>query len=335
MSTWIAGRRTGLGALARASGSTVRGLALLPIIVVLFVIGAWVNPAFMRTTNLVNVAQQSAALGAVVVAMTFILLTGNMDLSVQSTYGLAPMIGAWLIVPTASQGLGTEWPPLVGVAIALLVGLLVGTINGLAVIRGRFNGFIFTLAMLTLLAGIQVGLVSGRTVYHLPDAFTYLGSGVILGIPVSVWVTAALFIASGLFLRYHRLGRAIYAIGGNLEAARAAGIRVDGIRIGVFMVAGVLAALAGVMTAGQVVAVTASQGAGLIFAVFAAAVVGGISLDGGRGRMVGALSGVVLLALVNNILILSDIQTFWIDAANGAMILIALTVARLISRETA
>ncbi len=139
----------------------------------------------------------------------------------------------------------------------------------------------------------------------------------------------------GALLRYHRVGRAIYAIGGNTEAARAAGIHVDRIRIGVFIVASTLAALAGLMTAGQVVAVTASRGSNLIFSVFAAAVIGGISLDGGRGRMVGALTGVILLALVQNILILSQIQTFWIDAANGLVILIALALARLIGTERA
>jgi simple sugar transport system permease protein len=150
---------------------------------------------------------------------------------------------------------------------------------------------------------------------------------------VSVWVTGAIFLRAGLFLRYHRAGRAIYAIGGNVEAARAAGVKVDRIRIGAFVVGGALAAVAGLMTAGQVVAVTASQGNNLIFSVFAAAVIGGISLDGGRGRIVGALTGVILLALVQNILILSQIQTFWIDAADGAIILIALAVARLIGRR--
>src|SRR5438477_581637 len=184
-----------------------------------------------------------------------------------------------------------------------------------------------------LLTGIQVGIVSGRTIYHLPDAYIYLGSQYLLSIPVSVWVTGAIFLLAALFLRYHRVGRAIYAIGGNTEAARAAGIHVDRIRIGVFIVASILAALAGLMTAGQVVAVTASQGSNLIFSVFAAAVIGGISLDGGRGRMVGALTGVILLALVQNILILSQIQTFWIDAATGLIILIALGLARLIGIE--
>src|SRR5947208_1331981 len=308
----------------------IRELALLPVIVLLVVIGAFVNPAFLTADNFINVAQQSAALGAVVVAESLILLTGKFDLSLQATYGLAPMVGAWLIVSKDGQGLGTNWNPYLGIAIVLLVGLVVGAFNGFMVIKLGFNAFIFTLAMLILLAGIQVGIVNGRTIYHLPEEFTYVGAQSLLGVPVSVWVTGAIFLFAALFLRYHRVGRAIYAIGGNTEAARAAGIHVNRIRIGVFIVASFLAALAGLMTAGQVVAVTAGQGNNLIFSVFAAAVIGGISLEGGRGRMVGALTGVILLALVQNILILSQIQTFWIDAATGLIILIALGLARLI-----
>jgi simple sugar transport system permease protein len=310
-------------------------LALVPVIVLLLIVGAFVNPAFLTPDNFINVAQDSAALGAVVVAETLILLTGKFDLSLQSTYGLAPMVGAWLIVSKDGQGLGSNWNPYLGIAIVLLVGLVVGALNGFLVIKLGFNAFIFTLAMLILLAGIQVGIVSGRTIYHLPPEYIYLGSQYLFGVPVSVWVTGAIFLLSALFLRYHRVGRAIYAIGGNTEAARAAGIHVDRIRIGVFIVASILAAFAGLMTAGQVVAVTASQGNNLIFSVFAAAVIGGISLDGGRGRMVGAFTGVILLALVRNILILSQIQTFWIDAATGLIILIALGVARLIGTERA
>jgi simple sugar transport system permease protein len=319
----------------RLVGTWIRELALLPAIILILLIGAFINPAFMTADNFINVAQQSAALGAVVVAESLILLTGKFDLSLQSIYGLAPMVGAWLIVSKEGQGLGVQWNPIVGIVICLLVGLVVGAFNGFLVIKLGFNAFILTLAVLILLAGIQVGLVSGRTVYFLPDAYIYLGSAYFLGVPVSVWVTGAVFLAATLFLRYHRIGRAIYAIGGNTEAARAAGIQVDRIRIGVFMVAGVLAALAGLMTAGQVVAVTASQGNNLIFQVFAAAVIGGISLDGGRGRMIGALTGVILLALVTNILILSQIQTFWIDAATGLIILIALGLARVIGTDNA
>jgi simple sugar transport system permease protein len=265
-----------------------------------------------------------------VVAESLILLTGSFDLSLQSIYGLAPMIGAWLIVSKDAQGLGTHWNPAFGILVVMAIGAAVGLFNGFMIVKLRFNAFIFTLAMLILLAGLQQGIVSGRTIYDMPHSFIYLGSAYWGGFPVSAWTTGAVFLVAGLFLRYHRTGRAIYAIGGNLEAARAAGIKVDRIRIAVFTVAGMLAAIAGLMIAGQVVAVTANQGNNLIFTVFAAAVIGGIELEGGRGRMLGAFTGVVLLGLVNNVLVLRNTSTFWIDAANGAIILIALGLARLI-----
>ena len=309
---------------------SVRELALVPAIVVLFIVGIFTSPAFFTTSNFSNTAQFSAALGLVVVAESLILLTGSFDLSLQSIYGLAPMIGAWLIVSKDGQGLGTHWNPAFGILVVVGIGAAVGLFNGFMIVKLRFNAFIFTLAMLILLAGLQQGIVSGRTIYDMPPSFIYLGSAYWDGFPVSAWATAAVFLVAGLFLRYHRAGRAIYAIGGNLEAARAAGIKVDRIRIAVFTVAGMLAALAGLMIAGQVVAVTANQGNNLIFTVFAAAVIGGIELEGGRGRMIGAFTGVVLLGLVNNVLVLRNTSTFWIDAANGAIILIALGLARVI-----
>ena len=312
-----------------------RELTLVPVIVVLMIAGAVVNPVFFTPSNLINVAEGGAALGMVVVAESLILLTGKFDISLQGTFGLAPLLAAWLIAPKASEGLGTEWSPWVGLVIVLLVGLAVGTFNGALVIKANFNAFIFTLAMSILLTGLQLGWLGGQTVYNLPEAFIYLGAESWLGIPVAVWVTVATFAGAALFLRYHRIGRAMYAIGGNLEAARAAGIRVDRIRIGVFMVASVLAAVGGLMQAGRVTAVTAGQGSNLIFGVFAAAVIGGISLEGGRGRMVGALTGVILLSLVTNILTLSNISSTWIEAVDGAIILLALGLAKVIDTESA
>jgi simple sugar transport system permease protein len=325
----------GRPSLSRASGRAalrwLRELALLPAIAVLVVVGIASSPAFFTTSNFSNTAQGSAALGMVVVAETLILLTGSFDLSLQSIYGLAPMVGAWLIVGTEGHGLGTDWPPAVGILVCLGIGAAVGLFNGFMIVKLRFNAFIFTLAMLILLAGIQQGIVSGQSVYDMRASFTYLGSAYWFGFPVSAWVTIAVFLVAGLFLRYHRTGRAVYAIGGNVEAARAAGIKVDRIRIGVCCVAGVLAAIGGLMTAGQVLTVTANQGNNLIFTVFAAAVIGGIELEGGRGRMLGAFTGVVLLGLVNNVQVLRNTSTFWIDAVNGAIILIALGLARVVS----
>jgi simple sugar transport system permease protein len=333
-----AGGRSALGSLApgRVLLNWLRELTLIPVIVILMIVGWLANPVFLTGSNLINVGQTAAAVGVVVVAETLILLTGKFDLSLQGTFGLAPLIGAWLVAPhKQGGGIGTEWSPYVGLLVALLVGAAIGTFNGILVIKAGFNAFIFTLAMMILLSGLQLGLVGGATIYRLPHAFTYIGSDAWAGIPVSVWLAGLTFLGFGLFLRYHRAGRAIYAIGGNVEAARAAGIKVDRIRIAVFTIGSVLAAIGGLMESGQLTAVTAGQGSNLIFSVFAAAVIGGVSLDGGRGRMLGALTGVILLALVVNILVLTNIPSYWISAVDGVIILIALALARVIGTDRA
>jgi simple sugar transport system permease protein len=319
-----------------AAISWIREAALLPVLAVLLVVGAILNSHFLTVSNIVTgIGQQSSALGVVVVGESLILLIGGMDLSLESTFGLAPMLAAWLIVPVASFGDGLLLNPYLGIAILLAVGAAVGLVNGLLIVRGRLNGFIVTLAMTILLAGIQEGIVKGQAPFNLPTAFGYLGSAQLGAVPVSLIVAAVIFVLAGLFLRYHRLGRAIYAVGGNREAARAAGIKVNQVRIGVYVAGSVLAAIGGLMEAGRVSSVTPTQGygEGIIFPVFAAAVIGGVSLQGGRGNMVGAASGVILLGVVQNILTLENAPNYWIDAIDGGVILFALILARVIGGE--
>jgi simple sugar transport system permease protein len=319
-----------------AAISWIREAALLPVLAVLLVVGAILNSHFLTVSNIVTgIGQQSSALGVVVVGESLILLIGGMDLSLESTFGLAPMLAAWLIVPVASFGDGLLLNPYLGILILLAVGAAVGLVNGLLIVRGRLNGFIVTLAMTILLAGIQEGIVKGQAPFNLPTAFGYLGSAQLGAVPVSLIVAAVIFVLTGLFLRYHRLGRAIYAVGGNREAARAAGIKVNQVRIGVYVAGSVLAAIGGLMEAGRVSSVTPTQGygEGIIFPVFAAAVIGGVSLQGGRGNMVGAASGVILLGVVQNILTLENAPNYWIDAIDGGVILFALILARVIGGE--
>jgi simple sugar transport system permease protein len=318
-----------------AAVAFVRGAALLPVIGVLLIVGSRVSPAFFTISNLAGVGQQSSALGVVVVGESLIIIIGGMDLSLESTFGLAPMVAAWLMVPVSAYGLGTEWSPAICILVMLAVGAAIGLINGFMIVKVRLNGFIFTLAMTIILAGIQDGIVNGQSLYDLPDAFTYLGAAYVGNVPVSLIVAVAIFVVVGLFLRYHRVGRDIYAIGGNREAARASGIRVDRTRIGVYIAGSVLAAIGGWMEAGRVSAVASSQGyqEGIIFDVFAAAVIGGVSLKGGRGGMLGAGCGVILLGLVQNILDLGNVNNYWIEAISGGVIMIALIMARGIGGE--
>jgi simple sugar transport system permease protein len=327
----------GVGSWLRgANVSVLREVALLPVLVLLLVVGAVASPAFLTVSNFAGIGQQSSALGVVVVGESLILMIGGMDLSLESTYGLAPMVAAWLIVPVAAYGNGTDLNPYLGLLVLIAVGAAVGLVNGLLIVKGRLNGFIVTLGMTIVLAGLQNGIVKAQSLFNLPTAFSYLGAASFGQLPVSLIVAAAIFVLVGLFLRYHRTGRAIYAVGGNPAAARAAGIKVERLKIGVYVAGSVLAAIGGLMEAGRVSAVTGQQGygEGIIFSVFAAAVIGGVSLRGGRGNMVGAASGVILLGLVQNILDLANVSNYWIEAIDGTVILFALFLARIVGGES-
>ncbi len=324
---------------ARLRGTNVgllREVALLPVLVILLVVGAVVSPVFLTVSNIAGIGQQISALGVVVVGESLILMIGGMDLSLESTFGLAPMVAAWLILPVAAYGSGVQLNPFVGLLVLFAVGAAIGLINGLLIVKGRLNGFIVTLGMTIVLAGLQNGIVKAQSLFNLPKAFGYLGSAYFGQVPVSFVVAAIIFILVGLFLRYHRTGRAIYAVGGNPAAARAAGIKVERIKIGVYIVGSMLAALGGLMEAGRVSAVTGQQGygEGIIFSVFAAAVIGGVSLRGGRGNMIGAASGVILLGFVQDILDLANVSNYWIEAIDGAVILFALFLARIVGGES-
>ncbi|MGV9344998.1 ABC transporter permease [Streptomyces spiralis] len=323
-----------LGAPAAASARTVllrraRELALVPALLLLMVLGTIVNDSFLTERNLISILGASAALAMVVLAESLVLITGKFDLSLESVVGIAPAVGALLVLPSAQSGWGTEFPAPVALLAVLLAGAAVGAFNGVLVVRFRLNAFIVTLAMLIVLRGLLVGATKGKTLFGMPDAFYSLATTTFLTIPLSVWLAAVAFAVTGLLLKYHRVGRALYAIGGNADAARAAGIRVERVVLGVYVVAGVLASVGGIMQTGYVGAISANQGQNMIFTVFAAAVIGGISLDGGKGTMFGALTGVLLLGVVQNLLTLAQVPSFWIQAIYGGIILVALMIARV------
>lgn len=317
---------------ARLSGirlARMRDLTLVPAILVLLIVGAIVDPVFLSSANIVNVLQQQTELSLLVLAETVILIGGRFDLSLESTVGLAPALGVALVIPAASNGLGTTWPSTLAVPIILLVGLLVGALNGLLILRFGLSAFIVTLGMLIVLRGLQIGITGGQNLFELPPSVLYLGNATWLGLPLSIWLCGLLFAIGIAILGWFRHGRAVYAIGGNVDAARAAGIRSDRVIWIVFMIGGTLAALAGLLMTGRLGSVAAAQGQGMIFTVFAAAVIGGVSMDGGKGTLFGALCGVLVLGLINNILTLAGVSAQWIQAVYGLIILVALILARV------
>ncbi|MEN2418071.1 ABC transporter permease [Streptomyces rimosus] len=320
---------------ARPALARWRDVSLVPVILVLGITGFIVSPAFLTRDNLVGVVQQSTELGLLVLGEALILISGRMDLSLESTIGLAPVLALWLVMPAhGGRFAGLELlPQWTAVPLCLAVGAAVGAANGFLMLRLRVNGFIATLGMLTMLRGLQLGISGGRSIGDVPESFAYLGRTAWLGVPAAVWICLALFALGGAALGYLRHGRALYAIGGNPEAARTAGIRVDRITWAVLAVGGLLAAFAGILYTGHYGAVSASQGNGWIFQVFAAAVIGGISLKGGRGTLFGALTGVLTLQLVINVMTLGGVPPLWTQFLNGLIIIVALVISRFAGGE--
>ena len=323
------------GRMWRPFAGSLRELTLVPVIALCILLGTFISGAFLTTGNFLNILEQSSELSVLVIAEAIIVIAGKFDLSLESIVGVAPMMGAWLMVTSTSEGgSGFGLNPYLAILVVIGTGALVGVINGFFVVKMRLNAFITTLAMLILLRGITMGMTNGRTLYSLPPEFLYLGSARCLGVPISIWLAGFLYLFFGLLLRYHRLGRAIYAIGGNPAAARVAGINVDRVTWGTYILGGVLAAIAGLMLTGRIASVVTNQGSNMIFYVFASAVIGGVSLNGGRGRLLGALTGVLLLGILQNVLTLSQLPAFWIDAAYGAIILVALILSWATGRKS-
>lgn len=321
-------RRVGQAARGRA-----QELALLPVLAIVILVGSITVDAFLTRANIFNILQQSSELAVVVVALSIALLAAKIDVSLESTVGLAPMVGAWVVLSPDLGGAGIEAPAWVGLIVLLAVGVAIGLTNAFLIVRLGLNAFVVTLAMLILLRGIHLGITNGGTLYDLPEEFTYLGNAEWGGVPVSVIFAGCVFLIFAFVLNRTRYGRSLYAIGGNPEAARAAGIRVHRVLWGTLTLSSLLAAIAGLMLTGRIGAVTPDQGRNMIFTAFAAAVIGGVSLNGGRATMLGALTGVILLGVVSNILILSQIPSFWIDAVYGGIIIAALILAKVSGRD--
>lgn len=324
-----AGRRNPQLSLA---GRNFQSIALIPVIIVIGVLGAVISPHFLTTTNIINnILALAAPLAVLVVAESIILIGGYFDLSLQSTVGFSVMLLAILIAApaTGSRGYGLSVP--VALLVTIGVVLIIGLLNGFFVSFLKLNAFIVTLAMLILIEGITLGISNGQTYTELPGFVVWLGNADILGLPVQAVIFVAAFAVAAVFMRFTPTGRGIYAMGGSQVAARAAGLPIRRLTIGLFMVGSLMAMLAGLMLAAQTSVATASLGNNIIFTVFAAAVLGGIDLDGGRGTLVGAALGVLLLSVIQNILTLSNVPSFWINAAYGLIILGALLIGRVSS----
>lgn len=285
-------------------------------------------PGFFSLRNMTNLLWASAPLGCMVLGLFFVLLTGGLDLSLESIYAVAPTVAIVLFLDVLGEVL---WPGF-AVVLALALGALAGLINGLFAVKLGVNAFLVTLATLLVYRGIVIFLIP-EGVYYLPDEITWLGGARLFNsVPVAVIIWLLFCALAWLLVERHKLGKDIYALGNNLEAAYIAGIDVDRTRIIAFALAGFFAAMGGLLEVGRLQSVTADMGQGDILMVFAGTILGGTSLQGGVGHVSGIFAAVLVIAMIENLMNLYGIPPSIRQIVFGLILLAAIWLASLQGR---
>ena len=297
-------------------GRELRAIWMLLFVALLLFIA---TPDFLVTANLLNVllaASVTALLGA---GQTFVIIQGEIDLSVGAILGLSGVTTALVL---------QEHSLPIGLAAGVLVGSTTGLINGLLVTKTRMPSFIATLAMMSVVAGLTLRITEGNPVAVANEGFRSIGQAKPLGVPLPIVIMVVAFVVFGLLLSRSRFGRYVYAVGDNAEASRLSGIPVDRVKILAFVISGLLASIAGFILTARLSTAQPTAGTGLELAAIAAVIIGGTSLAGGRGALVGTAIGAVLLGTIDNGLNLLDVSPFLQDVVKGLVILFAVYLDR-------
>lgn len=302
------------------------------LLVAIVTVFSSLTDSFLTPINLSNILLHSAVLGVVVIGESICLLSGKFDLSVGSTVGLTGALAAWLMVSGQPAASGWELHPVVAIPIVLMVGMAVGLFNGFFIAKVGMNPLLTTLATMIVLRGLALIVTSGESLYDFPDAYRFLGGGSLGPVPMAVIIMLLLFLVFHFVLKHRLVGRHIYIVGGNAGAARACGIRVTRVEIFAFVMSGLLAAVGGILLSGRLNSAQTTSGTGMELEVIAAAVIGGISLAGGRGKLVNAIAGVLVVQCIASGLILLDVEAFWIRCTTGIIIFVAILIDTLKSK---
>jgi len=295
--------------------------------IIWFILGGFVLicsmfvPHFSSYKNIINVLYHSSVLSMLVLAEGLTLMSGHFDLSIESTLAFAPAIGALV---------ATKWlpgiHPIIPIFITFLTGAGIGLFNGLCVAKVKINPFLQTLSMLIILRGLVLFLIP-FSISDLPESFIFLGgSRIVMNIPVAVFVMFIIYFSFRFVFRRTRYGRLFIATGGNKEASFIAGVNTERIITSAFILSGLLAAMAGFLVTGRQNAVTNAMGTNWVLLAFAGAVLGGVSLSGGKGTIMGILGGALFLGIIDNVLTLIGLNVFLVYATKGFLIFIAIVL---------
>ncbi|MEH2405120.1 ABC transporter permease subunit [Nostoc sp.] len=310
----------------RKSISTLLEVAgILPILVIICILFAFLSPNFLTAGNIVNILRQSSINIVLATGMTFVILTGGIDLSVGSILAVSAVVALLVsLLPALS------WA---AVPAALLAGLLLGLLNGALITFLDVPPFIVTLGSLTALRGVAFLVAKGTTVINRDINFAWVGNSYVGPLPWLVIIALLTVIASWFVLRQTVLGVQIYAVGGNERAARLTGIKVNRVLLFVYGISGLLAGLAGIMSASRLYSASGIVGTGYELDAIAAVILGGTSFTGGIGTIGGTLLGALIIAILNNGLTLLNLSYFWQLVVKGLVIILAVTIDRLRRRS--
>ncbi|WP_207483925.1 ABC transporter permease [Arenibaculum pallidiluteum] len=289
-------------------------LTLLGLLLLLWLLLALSTDNFATYSNISNLARQASLFAIIAVGQTFVIITAGIDLSVGAVVGLASTVVAMLLVGGV--------PVWAAVAVTLLMGVGIGLFHGFAIVRLRLPPFIVTLATLTALRGIGLLMTGGQTIAGMPAAFGSFSRESFLGVPNLFWVVIAVAIPCYVVLHHSRWGRHLYAVGSNQEAARLSGVNVGRTIYFAYVVSATLAALTGILTASRIGVGVATTGDGWELQSIASSVIGGASLFGAVGSVIGPLLGAVLLTTINNGANLLNVNPFWQRIITGALIIV-------------
>lgn len=305
--------------------SRLRDYGIVLAFVALFVALSLSTDTFLRPRNLLNILDQSAPVGIIACAVTICIIAGVFDLSTGSIFGVAAVVACKV---------ANSVDPIVGIGVGIFTGLVLGIVNGVLVYATRINSFIGTLATSIAFRGLAIITTGGMIVTVTKPTFGLLGRSDLLGAKYTVWVFGVFFVITAFLLARTTFGRAVYAVGGNAEAARLSGIRVGLVRGSCFALSGLAAGIAGVLSASRTSSAQADLGTGLELAAIAAAVVGGTSILGGEGAVWRGVLGVLTLATIGNGFDLLNIDTTYQMIVQGGLILIAVAADQLLRRRT-
>jgi ribose transport system permease protein len=298
------------------------------ILAIILIIFSLTIERFFQLGIFLNILQHATFVGLIAIGLSFCIVAGHMDLSVESVMAFAAMLAAWLAASRGSAS-GIELDTWLTLVLALAFGAAAGAFNGVLVIRFQINAFIVTLATYIAIRGLGLVLTGGRSMYGLPDDFRGVATAEIFGLPLLVAILLIAYVVFHVILTRTRFGRYVYLVGGNPTAPFRAGINVERVLYTVFVMSGVLAALAGWLLAARTNGATANLGLGMLFEAFAAVVIGGVSLRGGIGRLSGVFAGVLLLSSIDTAINVMGLEPYYMQVLRGGLMLLAVLLDSL------